>query len=269
MRSSFWLAVVAAAACGKSTKPAAATGSGSGSAIAAVLPDAAVDAAIDAPPPAPADKPCPSDDDAKKLQAKRLGTPAGATVEVICVAGHFPAPGWYLDTRWWHDPSNDTPAGSGDAEGKETSEILAVDGKTLIAKDDLSDLTYHQWDDSHLEYVLADLDGDGIDEIIGSLTWEHHGTTSTGLQLQRVKGGAFETIESELDEISEGGLANIDPVPECKATMSVDTSAKPARIVVDSDGATMGAACLAKGKHVFELKDGKLKESVHRRATHP
>src|SRR4051812_31204605 len=89
------LLVTLVAACSKSSSPPpAATGSGSGSA-----PAPAVSAVAPAPAPAPAATTAPACPAADALTAKLAElwkTTPDAIANASCVAGKFPAPGWYI-----------------------------------------------------------------------------------------------------------------------------------------------------------------------------
>ena len=203
-----------------------------------------------APPPTPAlanqaaPPPRPVCSDARVAElARELRARWGAEDELVlrCVPGMFPAAGLFIEAV----------SRAADPAVHRTG-IISADGRTEIAP--FRDVRMLPVATSIVDYATADLDLDGIDEIVETWTKRAHGMmgSETWLVLRRLEARRLEPIRGPHLDIFFPELGACDARLELARGVLV--------VVVTGLRGIPPSDCLAPGTHTFVLRGGELVE---------
>jgi len=169
----------------------------------------------------------------KQLRA-RWGEP---DLEVRCAAGNFGAPGFFIEAR-------------GGATHK--IGIVAADDSPDIA--DFTDPGEMPIATSVVEYAAADLDGDGVDEVIETWRKSAHGLlgSDSWLVVRRLDGHKLRRIRGPYLGVSHPELG------ACSASWHCTDGALV--ITVDAQRGIPPSDCLSPGTHRFVIRRGTIVE---------
>jgi hypothetical protein len=185
---------IAAAGCGskKDGGGASASGSSGASAVSAPAPaPTAAPAPTPAPtaPPAPAPAPaaCPEAKPLGALLAKSFAVSADAVGDAVCAPGRFPKPGFVVYTTL-PDPGDSTNSFSRLA-------VVSSDGALIAKLDGAPDKDRLASTDSIDALAVADLDGDGVDEIVATKSSAYkYSPTTAGVAVFQVSGSSVKQL---------------------------------------------------------------------------
>lgn len=179
-------------------------------------------------------RPVCSHEDVAELTA-RVGRrwPGGGDFELRCAGGRFPEQGFFVEARW---------------RTVRRIGIVAVDRRREIVKfvalpDDRSVPIIR-------ELFVADLDGNGIDEIGDAWRGEVHGTSGDQLILWTTDGAKLERIEGPYLSAYRPGLGS------CLAR--VDVRRRAISITVETSHGLSPTECLPCGRHQFVMRSNRL-----------
>jgi hypothetical protein len=223
----------------------------------AVLPP--VGGIVEQPVPA-----CPPEADLAWRLRELWQVPPDAKVDVAgCARGHFGRAGWLVDAF----------IDSGDEESEERIEVLAVDGSGVIAMLEPDGVrTADRFDVGAGDgWEAADLDGDGVDELLQLEERFDVGVHSTVLAVFRIEAAAIREVgRLHIAFDNRGAKAITAPrIVSCSGQHALADGGNGARhIVVEGAIARSGrqasgtanSSCPLRGPHRYRLVDGKLEE---------
>jgi hypothetical protein len=171
----------------------------------------------------------------------RLGRrwPGGGDFDLRCVGGRFPELGFFVEARW-SDVRRVGIVGIG--KDRELIPFIEVADRSVpIIR----------------ELFVADLDGNGIDEIGDAWRGESQGTSGDQLMLWTTNGAKLERIEGPHLSAYRPGLGS------CLAR--VDVRRRAISITVETSHGLSPTECLPNGRHRFVMRDGRLVPTSARR----
>lgn len=216
---------------------------------------------IDERVPVPA---CPADSDLVPRLRELWQVPANASIDVVsCTSGRFRGPGWLIHAF----------IESADQDGEERIEVLAVDGSGVIAArapdssapaDRFDTGAGHGWE-------VADLDADGVDELLQRQEWNHVAVRSTTLAVFRLDGARIvEVATLRLAYDNKGAKAmTASRTVQCGSQHALSDGPNGTRhILVEGTmaktgrraGPTVASYCPLPGSHRYRLAGGTLEE---------
>lgn len=190
--------------------------------------------------------------------------PAAARLDIAtCARGHFGRPGWLIDAF----------IATGDAGSEERIEVLAADDSGVIAILDPDGVRTADRADLGAgdSWQAADLDGDGMDELLEVQELFQTGVRSTALAVYRIEGTAIREV-SRLPLAFDNQNAKAITAPRivtCSGQQSLaDGGNRTREVLVEGTIARSGrraegtirASCPLPGSHRYRLIGGKLEE---------
>lgn len=193
------------------------------------------------------------------------GLPPEARVEVLaCVRGRFGRPGWLIDAIV--DVPEEEPAHRVEvvATDQRNGVLATLAPENLVAVGPFDLATGPGW-------MVGDLDGDQIDELLQQQEVDDLGTRSTALAVFRLAGGAIVPLGSFVLSYSNRGARGISParVLECSARNALaDAGNRQLHILIDGridhagrQARRMAAAhCPPLGRRRYQLVGGRFQE---------
>jgi hypothetical protein len=169
-------------------------------------------------PPAPAAKlaACPVDKDLNARVAPLLGVAVENIDSATCTAGRFPEPMWLITARYSKDPD--------DMMVYERELVLDPAGKVLSQGEELDMPMGAAMASGTSDATAADLDGDGIDELVEVSFYDRHGYQSQTLHVRRRVGqGPSATWEPMLERqfAYDNSAADEPPILTCDASWKI------------------------------------------------
>ena len=207
---------------------------------------------------------CPPEPDLAARLREVWQVPPDAEVDVAgCARGHFGRAGWLIDAF----------IDSGDEESEERIEVLAADGSGVIAMLDPDGVrTADRFDvGAGNGWEAADLDGDGIDELLQVREAFHVAVRSSDLTIYRIDGAVLRQVgRLPLAFDNHGAKAITAPrIVACSGQHALaDGGNRSHDILIEGAIAKSGrqasgtvrASCPLPGSHRYRLVDGKLEE---------
>jgi hypothetical protein len=207
---------------------------------------------------------CPPESDLAARLRELWQVPLDARIDIAgCARGHFGRGGWLIDA--FIDVA--------DEESEERIEVLAVDGSGIIAMLDPDGVrTADRFDIGAGDgWEAADLDGDGIDELLQLEERFDVGVHSTVLAVFRIDGAAIREVgRLHLAFDNHGAKAITAPrIVSCTGQHALADGGNGAHhILVEGAigksgrqaGGTVSMSCPLPGSHRYRLIGGKLEE---------
>jgi len=216
---------------------------------------------IDEGAPVPA---CPPESDLVPRLRELWEVPPDASVDLVaCTRGRFRTPGWLIDA--FIDTS--------DEDSEERIEVLRVDGGGVIAaRQPSSSAAADRFDTGAGDgWEVADLDADGIDELLQLQEWNQVAVTATTLAVFRLDGARIVevgTLRLAYDNTGAKAMTASRTV-QCSSQHALSDGADGIRhILVEGTiartgrqaGPIAGSSCPLPGAHRYQLVGGKLEE---------
>jgi hypothetical protein len=208
---------------------------------------------------------CPHGDEMTNRLRALWGLPPEARIEVLdCVRGRFGRPGWLIDAV----------VAVPDAEPEHRLEVVASDQAdgviAALAPESLSALGPYNIQTGP-GWVLGDLDGDLVDELLQYQVVNEAGVQSTALAVFRLAGGEIVPLGTFVLSYSNRGVRGIAPsrLLECSSQSGLaDAGNRKLHILVDGRIETAGrqaqrmvaARCPPLGRRHYQLVGGRLQE---------
>lgn len=229
------IALATLAACGGKATPAPAPGNVSSRATAV---------------------PCPEGDELARVAIAAWGRGPGtatAACGAVVIGGQ---PLWLINGFLERDESEEFMVGEWTAVVRPSGEVLSVEGDDGLAPATVDHMTDNQW-------LAADLDGDGDDELINLTGYAHMGLEATSLQVARIRGGVYVPVASQL-QLSEDDTASVDaddpdagPTHRCTATWKLVPVGAAQHLEITYQGV---GDCPLTGRAVWKLDGDRLVE---------
>ena len=216
---------------------------------------------VDTRAPVPA---CPRESDLVPRLRELWQVPPDASIDIAaCTRGRFPAPGWLVDA--FIDTS--------DEDSEERVEILAADGSGIVAAlDSGSAPPADRFDTGAGDgWEAADLDADGIDELLQLQERNQVAVRSTTLAVFRAERAALREVGSLRLAFDNRGQKAISTsrIVQCSSQYALSDGPDGTRhILIEGtitqigrqSRATAGAWCPLPGTHRYRLAGGSLEE---------
>lgn len=216
---------------------------------------------IDERAPVPA---CPRESDLVPRLRELWQVPPDATIDVVaCARGRFRAPGWLIDAF----------IDSSDEDSEERIEILATDGSGVIAAlDPGASAPADRFDTGAGDgWEAADLDADGVDELLQQQDRDQVAVRSTSLAVFRIEGARLREVGSLRLAFDNKGQKAITQsrVVQCGSQHALSDGPNGTRhILVEGTitragrqaRATAETHCPLPGTHRYQLAGGTLEE---------
>ncbi|MGN6111384.1 MAG: hypothetical protein ACTHU0_40190 [Kofleriaceae bacterium] len=189
-----------------------------------------------APPPPPPE--CSDDRVAEITDALRARWNVVDHLVVRCTAGTFPEPGYFVEALGSRDESIRIGVLAAD---RVTELVPFVERRLGVAT-------------SVLDYAAADLDGDGIDEVLETWRRSAHGPMGSDnwVVVRRIENKQFAEIQGPHLSVYFPDLGN--------CTASTRLEGRTLVVEVESASGIPPSACLSIGRHAFAMRDGALVE---------
>lgn len=205
---------------------------------------------------------CPPDADLAPRLRELWDVPPDARLDLAgCARGHFGRPGWLVDAF----------IDTGDEESEERIEVLAADGSGVIAALAPAAVRAVERLDTGAGWEAADLDGDGVDELLQVQEYFQTAVRSTALAVYRVEGAVIRevaTLALAFDNHNAKAIS-ASRIVACHGQHTLaDGGNRSHHILIEGAiaksgrqaGGTVGANCPLPGAHRYRLVDGKLEE---------
>jgi hypothetical protein len=203
--------------------------------------------------------PCPDDEEAAELWPAALGTRPDDEVELYaCTPGHFGGDGWTMQV-WVRR--------AGTLDREHDTLVIEAEGRRVLAHEHEDHISEHSYEASAGTHIsAADLDGDGVDELLREVEGNAGGSQGKELEVFTIKAGTItELARLDLDYENAGSMS--DPAEEvsCSASWSLRHRGKRVELVVRGrilhrPRHRRDLPCALPGRHRYRIKTGKLVE---------
>jgi hypothetical protein len=168
-------------------------------------------------------------------------------LKLQCEPGNFGAPGWFVTATYFAEHSIFASSG-----------ILAANAGTDLVDPTIDEVAFGTPLDRQFTYRAADLDGDGVDEIVKQSVDSRQSDFALQVNVVRVKDGAMVEIQGPFVNADDAGPDGIRFW--CDARLAAVTGRRIMTTITSRRGEPQ---CPVRGNHVFELRGEELVEIHH------